>query len=1538
MACRFPGAGNLDQFWQNLKSGVESISTLTDEELKQAGVTASLLNNPNYVKARGVLEDVEMFDASLFEINPREAEIIDPQHRLFLEQSLQALEHAGYDPDAYKGLIGIYAGVSASLYLLANLLPNVDLLESVGSYQTTLGNDKDYLTTRVSYKLNLKGPSVDIQTGCSTSLVAVHLACQGLLNSECDIALAGGVTISFPQKAGYLYQEGNVASPDGHCRSFDAKAQGTTGGNGLGIVVLKRFTDALADGDCIHAVIRGTAINNDGSMKVGYMAPSIEGQAHVISMAQELAGTHPESITYIEAHGTATALGDPIEIAGLKKAFERKTNKRGFCAIGSVKTNIGHLDTAAGVAGLIKTVLMLNHRMIPASLHFEQPNPGIDFANSPFYVNHTLREWEADKQPRRAGVSSLGIGGTNAHVILEEAPPAKQTGPSRPWQMLMLSAKTPTALQQQTENLVKHLADQRQQSLPDIAYTLQVGRKRREYRRAILCRSNLEATEAMQSLDAKHVFTYHDERPHRPVVFMFPGQGTQSVNVGKSLYGQERRFRDEIDRCAESLVGWMGVDLREVLYPKPQREQQAREYLKETYITQPALFTIEYAMAKLWMAWGIQPAAMIGHSIGEYVAACISGVMDLPDALRLVAARGRLMQSLPKGAMLSVAASAEELQDELGKDLSLAAVNGPRLCVVAGNREVIAELREKLNTQNVQCRLLETPLAFHSHMVEPVLEAFAVEVQRISFKPPKIPYISNVTGTWVTTEQMADAGYWVSHMRQTVKFDAGLTELLKNEQRIFLEAGPRETLSALLRRHPARKNETVAVATSGWRAEDESEDQGAQYALATLWLAGANVNWGKYYEDEQRARVPLPTYPFQREKYWIEPRNHNPSQPQEQNGLRKIKEISEWLYLPTWKRSRLPKGELRRDSLWLIFMDECGIGEEAARRIEREGPGVIRVTMDGKYAKHAEGQYRIRPGAREDYEDLLRDLSTVNQVPDKILHMFSVTRPDERGAHKSFKATQEEGSYSLLFITQVLGKLNMTGALEIVAVSNNMQDVTGDEELRPDKATLLGSCKVIPQEYPNIICRSIDISIPESTNERGFLERFMAEITAKPSDLVTAHRGKHRWVEAFEPMQIDMEAGAVDGLREGGVYLILGGLGTIGLDLARHLAQATRAKLILTGRSPFPEPHEWERWLSIHGEDDLISRKIRKLQTIEGLEAEVITLAADLADPEKMHSMMSIIDDRFGHLDGVIYVAGLSGEIRKALQEISEDDYEDHFQAKVHGLVNLERLLGDRPLDFCVIFSSLASVLGGLGNVAYASANLFVDAFVHRHNLTKPVPWVSVNWDGWREDEQTDSSVNLKSHSDDLGMTTTEGLRVFDIIRATGPVAQVIVSTGELKTRIDQWVGLKSIRNVRDASHPANSPLHARPNLMNAYVAPTNESEQVIVDVFQNMLGIAPVGIHDNFFDLGGHSLLAIQIISRLREVFHTDLSLRIIFDAPTPEELAIVILQRQAGATDDETLAKMLAELEQLSELDAESILESDEHLTGKKDSNERD
>jgi len=874
MSGRFPGAPSVDRLWDNLVAGVESITYFTDEELAAAGVDVdSVRGDPSYVRARGIIPDVELFDAKFFGINPREAEVMDPQHRVLLEEAWLALENSGHDPERFDGLIGVYAGPAKNTYFRENLLPHSGSIGAVDGLVAELGNIPDYLTTRISYKLDLRGPSVAVHTACSTSLVAVYHACQSLLSYQCDLALAGGVTILLPQKRGYWSTEGDISSPDGHTRTFDAEGQGTVFSNGAAVVVLRRLEDALRDGDRIVGVIRGIAINNDGAAKVGFGAPSVDGQAAVIAMAHAMAGVHPRDISYVECHGTATPLGDPIEVAALTRAFRAHTDDRGFCALGSAKSNFGHLDAAAGVTGLIKTALSLKHRKIPPTLHFKTPNPKFAIETTPFVINDRLRDWPGARHPRIAAVSSFGVGGTNAHAMLEEPPEPTRSGPSRARHLLVVSAKTETAADEACRRLAAQLEthpDVSPERFADVAYTLQEGRHGMDHRRFVVSGSAAEAVAALRADDGR-LKKGRRTRRERPVVFLLPGQGAQHPGMGRSLYEGEPTFRREVDRCSEILRKHLGTDLRQILYPRDGAEKEAAERLRNTHVTQPTLFVVEYAMARQWAEWGVHPVAMVGHSIGEFVAACLAGVVDLEDALALLARRGELMGNLPSGGMLAVSMAEEALRQSLPEILSIAAVNSPSSCVVSGPHEPLATFQGELEAREVSVRALHTSHAFHSAMMDPVVEPFAAEVAKISLRPPKLPFASSVTGTWITPEQATDPLYWASHLREPVRFsDARRMLADEHPHAVLLEVGPGSTLSALAN-HPAfRSTGQKAISSLGHVLDERGEMDRVLEAIGSLWMEGVEVDWSAQWAGQKRNRVELPPYPFERKRYWID--------------------------------------------------------------------------------------------------------------------------------------------------------------------------------------------------------------------------------------------------------------------------------------------------------------------------------------------------------------------------------------------------------------------------------------------------------------------------------------------------------------------------------------------------------------------------------------------------------------------------------------------------------------------------------------------
>ncbi|HLX07742.1 MAG TPA: beta-ketoacyl synthase N-terminal-like domain-containing protein, partial [Thermoanaerobaculia bacterium] len=869
---RFPGARDLDGFWRNLRDGREAVHFFSPRELAEAGVDPALIADPAFVPAAPLLEDIDSFDAAFFGYTPREAEQMDPQHRIFLECCWAALENAGYDPQRAGGPVGVYAGTGSSEYLLLHVLPDPASRTALNYLQTTLGNDKDYLSTRVSYRLGLEGPSLTVQTACSTSLVAVHLACQALRDGECDLALAGGVAISLATSRGYLFYRDGILSPDGHCRAFDERAAGTVFGSGVGAVVLKRLDDAVADGDPIRAVVLGSAVNNDGGAKVGFTAPLAAGQAKVLRAALAQAAVEPATIAYVECHGTGTALGDPIEVEALKRGYAAPGRREATCALGSLKSAVGHLNTAAGVAGLIKTVLALEHGQIPPTLHVERPSRELGLDGSPFYVNTRLAPWPAGDAPRRAGVSSFGLGGTNAHLVIEEAPAAAPRPAGRPWHLLTLSARTPAALAAATARLATRLAADAELDLADAAFTLQAGRRRFGQRQILVARDRGDAAGALARSDKQRLLGRAEERTGREVVFLFPGQGAQHVAMGAGLYRTEPTFRQHLDHCAELLVQPLGCDLRRLLYPPDEASRPAAaSALAETRFAQPALFAVEYALARLWMEWGVRPVAMLGHSVGELTAAALAGVFSLADALALVAARGRLMQEQPPGAMLAVPSAAADLLTRLPRELSIAAVNGPAQTVISGPAAAVDDFAAALAGEGVAVRRLPGAHGFHSALMDAAVAPFAAAVAGCARAAPGLPFLSNPSGRWITAEEAVDAAYWGRQLRQTVRFSAGAAELFRHPARILLEVGPGRTLTSLVRRHTGRPEDQLALASLPHPREAVEDELRLAETLGRLWLAGADPDWGGLHRHAPRRRVRLPSYPFERQRFWIGP-------------------------------------------------------------------------------------------------------------------------------------------------------------------------------------------------------------------------------------------------------------------------------------------------------------------------------------------------------------------------------------------------------------------------------------------------------------------------------------------------------------------------------------------------------------------------------------------------------------------------------------------------------------------------------------------
>jgi phthiocerol/phenolphthiocerol synthesis type-I polyketide synthase E len=1454
LAGRFPGARDLEELWRNIREGVESLETLSDADLEAAGVDSRLSTAPAYVRKATTLEGADLFDAGFFGMAPREAQILDPQQRVFLECAWEALEHAGHVPGPGACSVGVYAGAGMNTYLLTQIMRNPELMAAVGGYQLMLGNDKDFLCTRVSYKLDLHGPSVTLQTACSTSLVAVVMACRALERGECDLALAGGVSIPSPQRTGYLYEPGMILSPDGHCRPFDIHAAGTRPSAGCGVVALKRLADARADGDTIHAVILGAAINNDGAGKAGFTAPSVEGQVEAVVAAQTLAGVSARSIGYIEAHGTGTPLGDPIEIAALTQVFRASTPDVGFCRLGSLKANLGHLDAAAGVAGLIKTVLVLKNRAFPPLVNFTAPNPELRLEDSPFRASATAQAWESDGGPRLAGVSSFGIGGTNAHVVLREPPQRTSRAAPREAHLLVLSARTPSALQAMSENLRAYLVANPQVDLGDVECTLQTGRRTFPHRRALVVRTVDEAVAALSDSERQPGFTSHHEGAARSVAFLFSGQGSQFAGMTAGLYRSESVYREAIDRCARTLDSMLGEDIRRVMF-----ETDAGGRINETRLAQPALFAAEYALAQLWKSWGVEPVAMLGHSIGELVAAHLAGVMSLEDVLTIVAARGRLMQSLPAGGMAAVHLAPSELRSHLPAGVEIAAINAPAVCTVSGPTDAVSLAMQRLRAAGVETRQLHTSHAFHSAMMEPALEPFTRLLETIALEPPRIPYISNVTGTWITVEQARSPAYYAQHLRQTVQFAAGVAALGSDSRTLLLEIGPGNALTTLARMSLGLGSAKRVIQSIGRAGEDRADAATLREAVGRLWLAGAHIDFAGMHAGGLR-RIPLPTYPFERTKYGVEPARptHMTSASAALQSARGSK-LEDWVFTTAWTLSSVSlEDAVCLQGTWLVSGEGDELSKAVIQRLEAAGAQAIEILPDS--AEEIGAVLARLRGAKHAGESSVTIAGAI--------HLWGLG--DTSSPERSYQ--------NLVALGIALGN-GASSAVRIVHVSANAESVLDEPVRQPAGALALGPVLVLPVEVPNLQMSIVDLDASSGALDTQTVAAALVLEAALPhAGQQSAWRLRRRWLKHFERLELPRSGERLP-VTPGGVYLVTGGLGGIGLSLSGWLAESFKARLLLTSRS------------------GLTADTMAAVRALEAAGSEVIVAAADAADEAAMSHALALAIRRWGRINGVIHCAGNSGSGKlAALTNAAEA--RTTFGPKVGGLDVLVALLGQTPLDFVALMSSINSVVGAAGVCDYAAANAVLDSFAQGN--AHPRAWrhvVSFNWDAWRDKGMAlnvvvpPSQRAMRKAYVESGIPSTVGIEAFARGLASGRRRVVVDSHGMLAAIAMQRLV------PRTASTAVNDPIAEpversastgeRPALSTEFAEPHSGRERQLAAIWSELLGVEPVGRHDDFFELGGHSLLATRVLTRVQESLGVVLQLRDVFDAPTVMALA---------------------------------------------------
>ncbi|MGV9967043.1 SDR family NAD(P)-dependent oxidoreductase [Streptomyces olivaceus] len=1548
---RFPGAPDVDTFWRNLSDGVESVSWFSDEELLASGLTPEQIQDPAYVPARPVLDDIRSFDAGFFGYNPRDASRTDPQHRLFLECCWEALESGGYGTSRGRGRVGVFAGANFSTYLLLQAGELADAGEA-DVYGTVIGNDKDSLATDVSYRLGLTGPSMSVQTFCSTSLVALHLACQSLRGGECEMALAGGVGIHIPDRVGHQYLPGGMESPDGRVRAFDAGAQGTLFGDGAGVLLLKRLDAALADGDTVHAVIRGSAVNNDGSLKVGYTAPSVVGQANVVADAMAVAGVTAEDIGYVEAHGTGTPLGDPIEIAALTRAFG-DTERKQYCPVGSVKTNIGHLGAAAGASGLIKTVLALKNRTIPPSLNFREPNPEIDFADSPFHVNAEAAPWRVEEgRSRIAGVNSLGMGGTNVHVVVEEAPepaPADDGGSGRRHEILPVSARSEQAADQAVDRLRARLRTAPEPLRPrDVAFTLQAGRERFEHRR-VLVTDTLDGLLAPSDTPAEGVLRRADPVPDRPVDFLFAGVGEQYPGMVGELYRREPVFRAAVDECADLLGDPLGPDLVRLLTGPRRRPEEAGDGLAallgrdtsgeadedaadlaRTEIAQPAAFVVDYALARLMTSWGVTPATMLGYSVGEYVAACLAGVLSLPDALKVVAFRARLIADLPAGAMIVVPLSPAAIAERFGpvedQGLDISVINGPDMTVVGGACEAVDAFAARLEGAGLPGRKLATTHAFHTRMLEPVAgELTAWCAANLTPAAPRRPYLSNLTGEPVTHDLVADPSYWARHMCSTVRFSDGLARLLAEPEPALLEIGPGQSLGAMARVHPdcSRDRWPLVVPTLPADAESRPDDLVVAEAVARLWLAGADIDWDAYQDGRAPRRIPLPTYPFQREEYWLAPAagRGRPATARQAapvgaaGGEVRLDDVKraplplltedKWLHAPVWRQTAPRPGALPAGR-WLVLTDEGAadaVCEPLVRRLTEAGGSVVTVRPardDGERGGGGDGEYRVRPGDTGQIRELMRRLRDEGGLPERVVHLWTLGLPAGEGplpGAQEVETALVHGSDTLVAVATAAADVGAEKwALDVVTCGT--RSVTGTERIRPELSTLSGPVRGIPLEYPEVSCRLIDVE-PVPVDAEALAARIAAELGDGEREPVVALRNARRWLPDYETLPDTATGGSADRtavLRERGVYLITGGLGGIGLAMAERLAgDCPGARLVLLGRTGLPPRETWRAALADPAAGDEVRRRLSGVLRLEELGAEVAVVTGDVSVAEDARRAVRTAVDRFGALHGVVHAAGLPGI--GLMQFKTTADMRKVMAPKIGGTLALESALDGVPLDFLVLFSSITSATGGgPGQVDYSAANAFLDSCADaaradggtRRTLT--IGWGEWQWNAWSAGlAGYDPEVQefFRTNRQKFGIDFDAGWRL--LLRALAQEEPYVVANTQDFSEMERLSRHFTVALVGGRGPgPESSARHPRPDLVTAFVPPSGETQRVIAEVWSDLLGLGEIGADDNFFDLGGSSLIGMEVTARIRRRLDIDeLAPHVLYEAPTVARLA---------------------------------------------------
>lgn len=1390
MACRVPDADTPLAFWRNIVNGVESIKTFTDEELRDAGIPVNLLNDPQYVKRGAILKDTEYFDAGFFRYSEKDAEITDPQHRVFLECAWEALEDASCVQDIEQQVVGVYASSCISSYFL-RLYSDPELVQRLGHVQIGIGNEKDFLASKVSFKLGLRGPSVNVQTACSSSLVAVHLASQSLLNGECDIALAGGVTIRSEQTGGYVFQKEGMVSPDGHCRVFDTDSAGTVFGNGIGIVVLKRLADAIRDRDNIQAVICGTAVNNDGDEKIGYTAPSPIGQAQVIHEALTVANVSPREISYIETHGTGTELGDAVEIKALKEVFQAEATQPQFCAIGSVKPNIGHLDTAAGIIGLIKTTLALKHQVIPPCINHEQPNPKLSFEQSPFYVNTKPRLWKEVSHSPKGGVSSFGIGGTNAHVILEEAPSFLSDASFRQQHLLLFSAKTEKALENTCKKMAQFFREHPRLPLADVSYSLQTGRVHFPYRKMVVCSS---VAEAVHSLETGRGDVSKSDKEELRTGLLFSPQSQAILKIGYELYRTEKGFARIIDGYLHAWTTSGTIDVPSIESILKGSGLDHHEDKLDSMYVEMSQFIYQSALADFMVSLGFKPHVAIAEGSGILSAVYHAKLLSMNDLVRIIVLKHKWLHS------------AKEQQSRMEEELAFV-----------------------LRTMSVG----------------------RIDLEVIS------------SGSPITSELIRDTDFWLHNMQKLSVTSSTENYLMERDIHLLIEMGMKH-------RDWSECEPPPVIQLLRSQEMTESTEWYFYNSLGEIWKRGGSFHWKELYSGENRNRLSLPTYAFDRDKYWFEKKDRAT----QQHAIRK-NELENWLYRPVWKQhngSSRTRMDDQSDS-YLIFTDTSGIGEGVKQALLAKGKRVCTVKAGRTFSKLAPHEYEIHPKETEQYLTLIREVFQPGQVW-KIVHMWSLLDEPSFFEKEISQHVQTPTFYSLLHMGKSFGMLDPQQPIQLFVIASASQSIIGNEALSPYYATAFGAVQVIPQEFGNVHSAYLEISAEEFQKQKQIgMKLLVEELVKQDPEKMMAIRYRHKWVRTYEPIRFDLPVASDRKAR--GVHLVLGGLGGIGLTAASALAHQGPATIILTGRSQFPREEHWQEYLANSPDSDPTHQKIREVMQLKALGAQVHLYQVDVSDEAQMKALLEEIDERFERIDGVIFSAGrvVSDFFQHSIAHINRNMCETEFSVKIRGILILEKLIRDREIAYCMVNSSLSSILGGIGLVAYTAANQFMDSFVQKMNQEQSqTRWMSVGWDAWNFSVSDSGNRTAASERMEQLITPAEGRQIFAyLFSLIHQEEHVIVSTTDLEPRLALWV---------------NRPRYKGEGLKSKGRKELS-LEMLLQETIQDYIGNTKMGLDDNFFDAGITSMDIVGINDILQKTMDKPVLISSWFEYPTIRKLA---------------------------------------------------